>query len=59
MEREEKNRQDQLNKLMNDMNVSKGKEVALDADQQDERWEQEDEDEDAEYDSGKSWFQDP
>lgn len=51
MDREEKNRQDQLNKLMNDMNVSKGKEVALDADQQDERWDQEDEDE--EYDSGK------
>lgn len=52
MDREEKNRQDQLNKLMKDMNVSKGKEVALDGGKQDERWEQEEE-EDEEYDSGK------
>ncbi|CDH50006.1 gpn-loop gtpase 1 homolog [Lichtheimia corymbifera JMRC:FSU:9682] len=54
MDREEKNRQDQLNKLMKDMNVSKGKEVALDAGQQDERWEQEEDDDDEEYDSDEN-----
>ncbi|KAG0171765.1 GPN-loop GTPase 1 [Apophysomyces sp. BC1034] len=49
MEKEEKNRQHQLNKLMNDMKVSKGTEVALDGDGgalEDEVWDEEDDEED-------------
>ncbi|CAO3679369.1 unnamed protein product [Umbelopsis vinacea] len=53
-EKEEQHRQQQLSKLMSDMKVSKGSEVALDPNSkrmEDETWEEEDEDQDEdEYD---------
>ncbi|KAG2222437.1 hypothetical protein INT45_009449, partial [Circinella minor] len=59
MEKEEKRKQEQLSKLMNDMKVSKGTEVPLGGVSRDETWEQEDQEEiddedeeDDEYDSG-------
>ncbi|KAG0745173.1 hypothetical protein G6F60_000171 [Rhizopus arrhizus] len=49
MAKEERNREKQLNKLMKDMKVSKGSEVSLDKDIDDERWEDAEEEEEEDY----------